>query len=206
MIGKLPESFMKIIKNGECSTVEFKTAKKHLPENLFETVCSMLNRNGGHIFLGVQDDGTISGVYKDYVKEMKKNFANLCNNNEKIWPTIHLEIKEYLYGEKEILYIYVYESSDVHRTGNKIFDRNEDGDFEITGNTSLISQLYIRKSSTYIENKIYPFATIEDLRKDLIDKARNMAVNRVANHPWSKMTDIEMLRSATLYEKKLANG
>ena len=207
MIEQIPENLLNIIKNGECSTVEFKTAKKKLPENLFETVCSMLNRNGGHIFLGVKDDGTISsGIYKDYAKDMKKNFVNLCNNSEKISPTVHLEIKEYLYEEKEILYIYVYESSDVHKTINKIFDRNEDGDFEITGNTSLISQLYIRKSSTYIENKIYPYATIKDLRKDLIDKARNMAVNRVANHPWAKMNDLEMLRSASLYEKNLQTG
>ena len=206
MIEQIPENLLKLIKDGENSTVEFKTAKKNLPDNLFETVCSMLNRNGGHIFLGVQDDGSIIGIYKDYVKDMKKNFANLCNNTEKISPTVHLEVKEYFYDKKEILYIYVYESSDVHKTANKIFDRNEDGDFEITGNTSLISQLYIRKSSTYIENKIYPFATTDDLRKDLIDKARNMAVNRVANHPWATMNDLEMLRSASLYEKNLQTG
>ena len=206
MINQIPVNLLNLIKNGECSTVEFKTAKKKLPENLFETVCSMLNRNGGHIFLGVQDDGTVSGIYRDYVKKMKSDFVNLCNNSEKISPTVHLEIKEYLYEERELLYIYVYESSDVHKTANKIFDRNEDGDFEITGNTSLISQLYIRKSSTYIENKIYPFATINDLRKDLIDKARNMAANRVANHPWSKMNDLEMLRSASLYEKNFQTG
>ena len=206
MIEQIPKYLLRIIKDGECSTVEFKATKKNLPNSLFETICSMLNRNGGHIFLGVKGDGKIVGVYKDYVKEIKKNFANLCNNNEKICPTVHLEIKEYLVYKKEILYIYVYESSDVHKTANKIFDRNEDGDFEITGNTSLISQLYIRKSSTYIENKIYPFATIDDLRKDLIDKARNMAVNRVANHPWSKMNDLEMLRSASLYEKNLQTG
>lgn len=206
MIDKIPENLLKLIKDGESSIVEFKTAKKNLPDSLFETVCSMLNRNGGHIFLGVQDDGEIIGVYKDYVKNMKKDFANLCNNSEKISPTAHLEIKEYMYSEKEILYIYVYESSDVHKTSNRIFDRNEDGDFEITGNTSLISQLYIRKSSTYIENKIYPFATIDDLRKELIDKARNMAVNRVANHPCAKMNDLDMLRSASLYEKNLQTG
>lgn len=206
MIEQIPENLLKLIKDGENSTVEFKTAKKNLPDNLFETICSMLNRNGGHIFLGVQDDGSIIGIYKDYVKDMKKNFANLCNNTEKISPTVHLEVKEYFYDKKEILYIYVYESSDVHKTANKIFDRNEDGDFEITGNTSLISQLYIRKSSTYIENKIYPFATTNDLRKDLIDKARNMAVNRVANHPWATMNDLEMLRSASLYEKNLQTG
>ena len=33
-----------------------------------------------------------------------------------------------------------------------------------------------------------------------------MASNRTANHPWTKMTDIEMLRSAALYERNLQTG
>lgn len=202
----LPNNLFKIIKNGESITVEFKEAKKKLPDSLFESICSMLNRNGGHIFLGVKDNGEIIGVYKEYIKEMKKAFVSQCNNPEKLFPTAHLDIKEYIIEDKHILYIYVYESSDVHKTANKIYDRNEDGDFDITTNTSQISKLYIRKSSTYIENKIYPFATLEDLRKDLIEKARIMATNRTANHPWAKMTDIEMLRSASLYEKDLQTG
>lgn len=127
MIDQIPENLLKLIKDGESSTVEFKTAKMNLPDSLFETVCSMLNRNGWHIFLGIKDNGEVIGVYKDYVKDMKRNFANLCKNGEKISPTVHLEIKEYMYDEKEILYIYVYESYDVHKTANKIFDRNEDG-------------------------------------------------------------------------------
>ena len=43
----------------------------------------MLNRNGGHIFLGVDDDGKVIGTYKSYIASMKKDFANLCNNPEK---------------------------------------------------------------------------------------------------------------------------
>ncbi len=202
----LPNNLLKIMEKGESITVEFKEAKQKLPSNLFESVCSMLNRNGGNIFLGVKDNGNVDGIYKDSIKEMKKDFVNQCNNPEKLFPTAHLEIKEYIYKEKHILYIYVYESSDVHKTANKIFDRNEDGDFDITTNTNQISNLYIRKNSTYIENKIYPFATMEDLRKDLIEKARIMASNRTVNHPWSKMNDIEMLRSASLYEKNLQTG
>ncbi len=166
----------------------------------------MLNRNGGHIFLGVKDDKEIIGINDDYIKALKKEFVDLCNNPEKIFPTIHLDIKEYIYDKKHILYIYVYESSDVHKTANKIYDRNEDGDFDITNNTTLISELYIRKRSTYIENKIYPYACMDDLRHDLIDRARNMASNRMANHPWKKMSDEEMLRSAGLYEKNLETG
>lgn len=55
----------------------------------------MLNRNGGHIFLGVDDNKEIVGVYRDYVDSMKRDFANLCNNSEKISPTVHLEAKQY---------------------------------------------------------------------------------------------------------------
>ena len=206
MIEQLPSNLENFLTSGESTTLEFKEAKKDLPSSLFESICGMLNRNGGHIFLGVKDDGTVIGVYKDYVREMKRNFVNLCNNSEKISPTVHLEMKEYTKDEKHVLYIYVHESSDVHKTANKIFDRNEDGDFDITNNTTQVSDLYIRKRSTYIENKIYPFATMSDLRSDLIDKARKMAVNRTANHPWSKMNDEEMLRSAALYERNLETG
>ena len=66
--------------------------------------------------------------------------------------------------------------------------------------------MYIRKRSTYIENKIYPFATMDDLRVDLIEEARKMASNRTSNHPWSKMSNEEMLRSAGLYERNLETG
>lgn len=203
---KLPNNLIDFIKNGEGTMVEYKEAKKNLPSSLFESICSMLNRNGGHIFLGVKDDSEVVGVYKDYIKNMKKEFVDLCNNPVKIFPTIHLDIKEYLYEEKHILYIYVHESSDVHKSSNKIYDRNEDGDFDITNNTTLISNLYIRKRSTYIENKIYPFATMNDLRIDLIEEARKMASNRTSNHPWTKMSNEEMLRSAGLYERNLETG
>ena len=73
---------------------------------------------------------------------MRRDFANLCNNPGEICSTARLEIKEFTYDDKVILYIYVYESSDVHKTANKIYDRNEDGDFEITNNTSLVHGLW----------------------------------------------------------------
>ena len=64
-----------IIKKGENTATEFKEAKNSLPSSLFETICGMLSRNGGHIFLDVKDNGEIIGVYKDYVKDMKKKFC-----------------------------------------------------------------------------------------------------------------------------------
>ena len=42
--------------------LEFKRAAGSLPESFFETVCAFLNRDGGLIVLGVEDDGSVSGV------------------------------------------------------------------------------------------------------------------------------------------------
>ena len=75
---KLNNTLLEIIKKKEKTTTEFKEAKNKLPSNLFETICAMLNRNGGHIFLGVNDDGSISGVNKNSIQQMEKDFANLC--------------------------------------------------------------------------------------------------------------------------------
>ena len=207
MTEPIPANLLTQINKGENSTIEFKRARNFLPDNLFETVCGMLNRSGGHIFLGVEDSGAIiDGVDENFAEQMKKDFVNLCNNPQKIFPTIHIEIHDYLVDGRVILYTYVYESSDVHKTAGKIFDRNEDGDYDITCNTYLVSQMYIRKSSTYIENKIYPYAKISDLRSDLIKKARKLASNRTANHPWEQMNDEELLKSAGFYERNLQTG
>ncbi len=194
------------IKDGESVAVELKRAYNTLPTSLFETICGMLNGNGGDIFLGVEDDGEISGVSKSDISDMRKDFANLCNNPQKIYPAVRLNINEYDVDGKTVLHIYVYESSDVHKTASKIFIRTEDGDRDITDSTALVSQLYIRKSSTYIENRIYPYATISDLRPDLIKLARRLATNRYPNHPWKDMDDMELLKSAGLYERDLQTG
>jgi len=39
----------------------------------------------------------------------------------------------------------------------------------------VVSSLYNRKQETYSENKIFPYATINHLREDLIAKAHKVA-------------------------------
>ena len=56
------ERVKRLLKQKENIRLEFKEAVTALPTNLFETICAMLNRDGGDILLGVQDDGTILGV------------------------------------------------------------------------------------------------------------------------------------------------
>lgn len=210
MAEKISESLLNIIKEGESYTTELKEATTNLPKSLFESICGMLNRNGGHIFLGVTDNREIIGVDKNSIEKMKKDFSNLCNNTQKISPTIYVKMNEYEYNGKTILHIYIPQSSTVHRTSGKIFDRNQDGDYEIT-NESLIESIYLRKQTDYSENRIYPFATMNDLRIDVIERVKQMAIenyhlNGKGQHPWINMTPEEILKSLQLYDKDYKTG
>lgn len=194
------------IKKGEKITCEFKECKRDVPKNLFESVCAFLNRLGGDVFLGVNDDKTIVGVEPDCVTKIKSDIVAACNNPNKISPAIYLSVQDYEIDDKIVLHFYVPESSQVHSTAGKIFDRNEDGDFNITGNTNLIAQMYIRKQREFTENTIYPYATMDDLDVATINQVRIMAVNRQPNHPWEKLTNEELLKSAGLYKRDLQTG
>jgi len=44
------EALKQIIQQGEGIQVEFKKASFALPKNVFESVCALLNRLGGHLF------------------------------------------------------------------------------------------------------------------------------------------------------------
>lgn len=49
----------------ESITVEFKSDRKRLPDDdLIDTVVGMANASGGSIFLGVEDDGTPTGLHQ----------------------------------------------------------------------------------------------------------------------------------------------
>lgn len=187
----------KLIQHGEGISIEFKKSRSEITKDVYDTVCSFSNRDGGHIFLGVQDDGTILGVSPDAIPRMKKDFVTSINNAQKLYPPLYLQLEQYELDGKQILYVYVPSGSQVCRHHGRIFDRNNDSDIDITDNTDLVYQLYARKSGTYFVNKVTHF-NVDDLRSDLIDRARAMTSSRSANHPWKAMSDEELLRSAGL--------
>ena len=82
----LPENLMSLIRQGEGLTVEFKKSTTDITKDVYDTVCSFSNRDGGHIFLGVKDNGAILGIDKERVEQMKKNFVTTINNESKIYP------------------------------------------------------------------------------------------------------------------------
>ena len=196
----IPNTLFQLINGGESISVEFKESHKALNKDVYDTVCSFSNRNGGHIFLGVKNNSEIIGIEEDCIEKIKKQFVETINNTSKMYPPLYLTPVMYEIDGKKILYIYVPESNEVCRCAGKIWDRNEDADIDITNHADEVYRLYSRKRGSYFVNKVTRFG-LEDLRPDLIERARRMTRYRDQNHPWFSMSDEEMLRSSNLILK-----
>ena len=193
------EEMKEKIKSGEKIDVEFKKSENGLNKDIYETVCSFNNRNGGHIFLGVEDKTReIVGVNPKEVDKMKKDFTTAINNANKINPPMYLTPQDHLIDGKTIIYIRVPEGTQLRRLNGRIMDRTHEGDIDITDNAELVYKMYARKQSTFFVNKVYPNLGLGFLDFDVIRRAKKMAVSRVDNHAWTNMSEEEILRSSGL--------
>jgi ATP-dependent DNA helicase RecG len=176
-----------------------------LPGNLFETICAMLNRDGGDIILGVKDNGSIIGVTETFVPTMVTNLVNLSNNNQKLDPPFILYPQTYTLGAKIIIHIQVPASSQVHKTAGVTYDRSNDGDFKVMA-PHLVAEIYNRKRNHYTEGIIYPAVRMEDLNQSLFSKVRNLIKSNHANHPWLALDDTQLLQKAGLWKRDYQTG
>jgi len=188
---------LELLKSGECITVEFKKSTTSITKDVYETVCSFSNREGGHIFLGVANDGSVLGVNPDVIDQIKSEFVTTINNPSKLFPPLYLKPEVMRVDKDQVIHIYVPVGTQVCRVNGKIMDRIEDSDIDITNNSDAVYQLYARKQGNYFVNNVTGFG-INSLRSDLIDRARKMSRLRRDDHPWLTMTDEELLRNAGL--------
>ncbi|MDM8527683.1 putative DNA binding domain-containing protein [Anaerolineales bacterium HSG24] len=101
------EEVKEIIQKGENSSVEFKSADVR-KESLAKEMVAFSNGQGGLILLGVEDDGTISGLlgsqnYEEWV-------MNLARNN--VIPSVQVEFQNYSIEGKRIGFIDVPRGKD----------------------------------------------------------------------------------------------
>ena len=194
----IPQELLNLISIGENHIVEFKKSTTNITKDVYESVCAFSNRDGGHIFLGINDNGIIQGIKPDCIEQMKKDFVTSVNNGNKIYPPLYLTPSVYEEDGKYIIYIHVPQHPNVCRCNGRIYDRNHEADINITNNENLVYQLYARKQGAYYVNKVFPVFKVTDLRHDLIERVREMTKVRGQNHPWRGMSDEELLRSTNL--------
>ena len=85
-----------LIRNREDSTVEFKRDDIH-PDRLAKEISALLNLEGGHVVLGVEDDGEISGLARNR-EEVERWVMDIARENIQpavipTWSCVTLEDK-----------------------------------------------------------------------------------------------------------------
>lgn len=186
------------LSQGEGLTTEFKRCGNQPSDDTYESICSFANRQGGNIFLGVDDGGNVIGVPEGRALAIGRTVANAANNPKLFEPIPAVEVENIPYDDETVVRVWVPLGESVYRYKGVVYDRVADADVRIAGSEQIAS-LYLRKQNRYTERKVYPYLLRSDLRDDLIDRARKMATIKNPQHPWGAMDNDELLRSARLY-------
>lgn len=191
-----------ILQRGEGRRVEFKLAWDGVPVSLFPSVAAMLNREGGVIVLGVDDQGTIIGINPSCLEQMKKDIVTSLNNPEIIQPPVNLPVYQMVSDGATLLCLKVPVSSQVHFCKGVIYDRENDSDLAICDDTR-ISDLYFGKRQTFSESEMLKHLRFDDFDKRLFDKTRAIVSAADHTHPWVEADDMTILRTSQLYRRDL---
>ncbi len=70
---------LKMINEGESHYIEFKKSTNEITKDVYDTVCSFSNRDGGYILFGVKDNGEILGINESAIAKLKKDFVTAIN-------------------------------------------------------------------------------------------------------------------------------
>ena len=82
------QQLKKLLNQGEGTQIEFKTAHFELPKTIFESICGFLNRYGGHLILGVDDNEVVTGVLDTSIKQMIDEIVSTANNPKKTQSSV----------------------------------------------------------------------------------------------------------------------
>ena len=58
----------------------------------------------------------------------------------------------------------------------------------------------MRKQRTYKENRIFPYADMEELEDELFIRVRKIVSNMRLDHSWTSMDNMDILKSAGIFK------
>lgn len=111
---------IELISQGENLTVEFKSDVKPLSDrDLVATVMNLSNTEGGDFLLGVEDDGSITGLHINH-HNMLGIVALVANKTN---PPVTVQVMDYLIEDKKIAHIKVPKSKQLISTSEGLLQR-----------------------------------------------------------------------------------
>jgi ATP-dependent DNA helicase RecG len=195
-----------ILSKGEGKRIEYKESKNALPSDLYDSIVSLANTEGGTVILGADNDGNVTGINPEKTAQFISDIATALNSPDCVSPSLFLAPESIEHADGNIIIIDVHRSSVLHNHAGRIYWRDGDADLDITEDQSKISELYFQKRNSFSEAIIYPALKIEDLSDDLFQEAKSIIRGVNANHPWLYIPFEQLLREASLFIKDFHSG
>lgn len=176
----------------ERQTLERKSARIQ-PRDLANTLIAFANADGGRLLVGVEDDGSISGV--DPVNQRDQIEALLRAAYEFCTPSIQIEYQVAPFQGTHILVLDVPSSPHVHNHNNgRVFLRVLDRDQPLNADETL--RVAFAKGQASFETQLMRGATLEAVDQDLV---REYARLRSLDQPVERiLTGLNLLVDGTL--------
>ena len=182
----------------ESVDLEFKSAKGGVPQSSWETYSAMSNTKGGVILLGVENNGTISGIVD--TGKIKKSFWDTINNRSKVsFNSLNdSDVQEVVHPNGTLIAIRIPRASRYQRpifigqnplTGT--YRRNHEGDYHCTEQE--VSRMLADRSEEPFDSRILEHFTIEDLDLQSFHQYRQRLASHKPTHPWLSEDDMSLL-------------
>lgn len=145
------------------------------------------------------------GIDLEAIHQIKSDIVTASNNTDVLDPPFALTPVDTAIDDKNIIYIRIPVSSQVHKHRGITYDRENDSDIRIRDHAR-ISEIYHRKSNHFSELEIYPALTMGDLNIELFSTARKLIRSRNPDHIWLNEDDQGFLRLSNLYRRDFRTG
>ncbi|MBT3404165.1 MAG: hypothetical protein HN421_10710 [Gammaproteobacteria bacterium] len=205
-------SIEKLLQPGwsESHDLELKSARGGVPKSLWETYSAMANSDGGTILLGIEDNGSLSGIPD--ISKFKNNLWNTLNNRGKVSENLltNQDITTIDEGKFTLLMIQVPRASRSQRpifigqnplTGS--YRRNHEGDYHCTERE--VGRMLSDREESPADSRILEHYTMDDLDTASIQQYRNRFTSLKPDHPWAGESDLGFLTKLGAWRHERSN-
>ena len=214
------EKLMALVRGGETTEVEFKSARGGLPASLWESYSAFANTNGGTIILGVSEKNglfTFDGLTNESAQKYRKLFWDGSHNRNKVSVCLPAD-DDVAIEEIEGSHVLVchipraeYNVRPVYLTTNPLgntYRRNHEGDYRC-------DDAEVRRMFADAEHDGHPqdaivrkgFVVERDIDLPSLHQYRQMLVSLHPAHPWGRITDDRLfMEKIGAYVRNVATG
>lgn len=189
----------RLINQKENSNIELSNCTTEITDSVFQLICALLNKEGGSIVLGVHDFGKIIGISDVFLDNMLHKLTETFR--KEFAPSVDIVPEVINIDRKNIIYLNIPQSPQVHKYRNKVYDRLGDEITDVTYTYNLVENIYLRKKKESSENIVFPFLRVTELDDVAFRTMRKCISMRKPNHPWLDLSNEDMLHAAGFWRK-----